>query len=339
MTINEDDVPLYHYVLVDYDHPNDDFNAEEFAGLYQFNNYIDQQKYGSDKLIINYDQTVWQKQLDYSGNYIYRAISRLNSILPNFTGPATYFEKGNSLVTFQRLNAFPVVQNDVPKTYQAFGTTSQDKAVISFDAEMVKTFNNKYPARTEEHPEYRNVIPMILKEGYNVSEDDSYEYEQKIINEINISRQSIDESVHILQEAEQIIEERTNSIKEEILVIQNTENLITASVNQIQSSNENIDTNDEIINEEKEKIIKYNQDIDSSRIKISDWYIEIGNQNQLSMQTLPVLIDEYENLVYYTEMKTWYLEVFLPNLSILTVSELPIKLRMFNTDTLEYPTH
>jgi hypothetical protein len=53
---------------------------------------------------------------------------------------------------------------------------------------MVKTFNNKYPARTEEHPEYRNVIPMILKEGYNVSEDDSHEYEQKIINEINISR-------------------------------------------------------------------------------------------------------------------------------------------------------
>jgi hypothetical protein len=41
MTINEDDVPLYHYVLVDYDHPNDDFNAEEFVGLYQFNNYID----------------------------------------------------------------------------------------------------------------------------------------------------------------------------------------------------------------------------------------------------------------------------------------------------------
>jgi hypothetical protein len=40
-TINEDDVPLYHYVLVDYDHPNDDFNAEEFVGLYQFNNYID----------------------------------------------------------------------------------------------------------------------------------------------------------------------------------------------------------------------------------------------------------------------------------------------------------
>jgi hypothetical protein len=38
-------------------------------------------------------------------------------------------------------------------------------------------------------------------------------------------------------------------------------------------------------------------------------------------------------------MKTWYLEVFLPNLSILTVSELPQKLKMFNTDTLEYPTH
>jgi hypothetical protein len=34
-----------------------------------------------------------------------------------------------------------------------------------------------------------------------------------------------------LQEAEQIIEERTNSIEEEILIIQNTENLITASVN------------------------------------------------------------------------------------------------------------
>jgi hypothetical protein len=34
-----------------------------------------------------------------------------------------------------------------------------------------------------------------------------------------------------LQEAEQIIEERTNSIEEEILIIQNTENLITTSVN------------------------------------------------------------------------------------------------------------
>jgi hypothetical protein len=40
-SVDIDKVPLYSYVLVDYEHPNSDFDETQFGGLYQFNNYID----------------------------------------------------------------------------------------------------------------------------------------------------------------------------------------------------------------------------------------------------------------------------------------------------------
>jgi hypothetical protein len=39
---------------------------------------------------------------------------------------------------------------------------------------------------------------MVLKEGYNISEDDSYQYELKINNEINTSREIINNSINTI---------------------------------------------------------------------------------------------------------------------------------------------
>ena len=185
-SVEEDNVPIYGYVLVDYDYANPDSTGN----LYQYNNSIDQNKWGSDKLIINYDQTVWQKQLDYNDKLVYRAIARLNSILPDFSAPASYFKKEDSLITFQRLNSAPIISRDMPKTYEDFGVCTQNIAVISFDQNAVNIFNNRYPAP-------RNAIPMVINEKYpSMSMEDSHEYELKIRNEINNSNNSDDISYY-----------------------------------------------------------------------------------------------------------------------------------------------
>lgn len=184
--VTDDKVPLYSYILIDYNYTNPNATGD----LYQFNNNVDQNKYGSDKLIINYDQTVWQKQLDYNDNLIYRAIARLNSILPNFEGPGSYFKKEESLVTFQRLNAIPIVYRDIPKTYQDFGVCTQNIPIISFDQNAIDIFNSRYPTP-------RNEIPMQINEKYpSMSIEDSHEYELKIQNQINNSTNSDDISYY-----------------------------------------------------------------------------------------------------------------------------------------------
>lgn len=182
-SIQNSDTPLYGYALIDYDYPNVDYDetAQQQGGLYQFNNLVDQQKWGSDILIINYDQTVWQKTINHNGELTYRAIARLNSILPDFSAPASYFQKADSLLTFQRLNAVPLVQRNVPDTYEDFGTASTSEAVILFDKKAVNTFNTRYPSP-------RNAIPMELNpEHPSLSMDNSKKFEEKINNQIDLS--------------------------------------------------------------------------------------------------------------------------------------------------------
>lgn len=252
-TIKEDKVPLYGYVIVDYNHPNGNFQDNGQTGLYQFNNQIDQLEWGSDTLIINYDQTVWQKLLDYNNQLVYRAITRLNSILPDFKGPADYFSKEQSLVTFQRLNALPVFQRDIPKTYKAFGITKLNEEVISFDQQMADIFNTRYPTP-------RNEFPIEMHEDHQLSKDNSSVLSDKIQQKITDTRNSIVETQEVLKEP-----------------------------------------------------------------------------NALNEQNILILSNHYENLVYYTEMDTWYHDVFLPQAK-LTANNLPEKLSKFNSDTLEYPT-
>jgi hypothetical protein len=53
---NDDKVPVYGYVLVDYNFPGNLKEGKDYeGGLYQFNNSQDQSRWGSKDLIINYD--------------------------------------------------------------------------------------------------------------------------------------------------------------------------------------------------------------------------------------------------------------------------------------------
>ena len=280
-TIKEDKVPIYGYVIVDYNHPNGDFQDDGQTGLYQFNNQIDQLKWGSDTLIINYDQTVWQKLLDYNDQLVYRAITRLNSILPNFKGPADYFNKEQSLVTFQRLNAIPVFQRDIPKTYEAFGITELNEEIISFDQQMADTFNTRYPTP-------RNELPIEMHENHQLSKDNSSVFSNKIQQKITDIRDSITET-------------------------------------------------QDVIKQERNNINNYQVNITSARNLIDEYNSEIKQQNTLNEQNILTLSNYYEDLVYYTEMDTWYHDVFLPQAKLIA-NNLPEKLFKFNSNTLEYPT-
>lgn len=176
-TITEDKVPIYGYVLVDYNHPNENYIDDGQTGLYQFNNNIDQIQWGSDSLIINYDQTVWQKVLNYNDILVYRAIARLNSILPDFTGPADYFIKKESIPTMQRLNAMPFTQKDIPRTYNDFGITSLNTPMISFDKASIDKFNERYPAE-------KNEIIMEMHDKHQLSKENSAIFGERIAAKI-----------------------------------------------------------------------------------------------------------------------------------------------------------
>lgn len=343
-SINQDNVPLYHYVLVDYNYPNDDFNQDEFEGLYQFNNYVDQDKWGSEKLIVNYDQTVWQKQLDYEDNCVYRAIAKLNSILPDFTGPEAYFPQGSALVSFQRLNAFPIVKDDISKIYQAFGITSQNIPVISFDTELTEDFNQLYPSeineidgsfetlkdfkaafkkkkiiekqlyaiieldifvlwfykndseRQQDKKRWlvanKNDIPMVLKDGFKISEDDSEEYKERIIDEIDNSRININQYIKDLQETQQIIGDSTGLASNTMTGTFNNKTAIAKSLENINNSTivinktqTDIKDANKAINDSKKKIIKAKNKIDNfinkeKESNITFYINEINKSNQ-----------------------------------------------------------
>lgn len=100
--IVNDNVALYQYVLVKYGEPGEGYSNN----LQKDQNEYGQVNGGRD-YIVNYDQTVWQKQYSNVENkYYYRAIDRLHSILP----------------TFQDMSARSLVIEVDSPSYEGFGT-------------------------------------------------------------------------------------------------------------------------------------------------------------------------------------------------------------------------
>ena len=134
----EDNVPLYGYVLVYYGEPTEE--------LYAYNLNTDQ-IYGAGEISIDYNKTVWQKRPNYqnNGEPHYFSIARLNSILPYTQEVALKGYKNQ--VVFQRLNAFPQ-QGEIGYHYDDFGTISTEYEVIHFDDKAIEEFNTKWPSIT-----------------------------------------------------------------------------------------------------------------------------------------------------------------------------------------------
>lgn len=121
----------------------------------------------------------------------------------------------------------------------------------------------------------------------------------KIVNE----RDKIGEYKGILSDNQSNIEEEKNNLKD------SSENIADYMIN--------INAANEIINTSNNNIKKLTEE---------------------NITKLAILLEESEDLAYYTEMKTWYLDIFLPSIKTLSIKGLPESLKYFNTDTLEYPT-
>ena len=253
--VDADNVALYNYVLVDYNHPNTSYTDKETIGLYQFNNLQDQNAYGNEKLIINYDQTVWQKVLNAEGVPYYKTICRINSILPSY--PAQTHFQPKSLIEFQRLNNAPIIKEYTPISTEEFGITNCEIDSIKLDKNAVEFFNKR---NSEVAGENIEIFEITMDETHpSMSVYTTHEYEEQI----------------------------------------------------------------------KTKIEELNESINELNQKLKDTQ---------DISTVPILNTTYDNLVYYTELLTWYTEVFLPSTQTLTIEDIPYRLRYFDTDTLEYPT-
>lgn len=313
---NDDKVPVYGYVLVDYNFPGNLKEGEDYeGGLYQFNNSQDQSRWGSKDLIINYDQTVWQKVpieiKDEDNNIVinntYRAISRLNSVLSNFESPEPHFKRENSIVTFQRLNGFPIVKVDIPNSYEDFGKIEYQNDAITFDQKAVEKFNSRYPeSQLRGTPEK---FPMTLVE----------------YDKIEITKDGKEKSEKVTAyQSEYNAEEYKNEINNQIYIAHKK---LTDAYTEIKNNQSGIDLESNIILNN----INNENNIDASVAKIKQYNNNITTQ-------LDIYRECWEDLVFYNEMNTWYINGFLPSLTTLTIGGLSESLKYFNTDTLEYPT-
>lgn len=257
---NDDKVPVYGYVLVDYNFPGNLKEGEDYeGGLYQFNNAQDQSRWGSKDLIINYDQTVWQKVpieiKDEDNNIVinntYRAISRLNSVLSNFESPEPHFKRENSIVTFQRLNGFPIVKVDIPNSYEDFGNIEYQNDVITFDQKAVEKFNNRYPesqlrGTPKKFPmtfvEYDKI--EITKDGKEKSEKvtvyqseyNAEEYKNEIDNQIYVAYEKLADAYTEIKDNQSGINSESDIILNNVNVIINNKNNINTSITEINNA-------------------------------------------------------------------------------------------------------
>lgn len=161
---HNEEIPVNAYVLIDYVQSN---NPEDYtqnnglnnAGLYNTNFNIDNQDKPED-LIVDYNQTVWQKRYSDSSkkDFEYFALARLHSILPYIK--STELKGYDNQVIFQRLNAFPLQGELAELNYKDFGVRKDlgraDESghisyptfttAINFDKEAMDTFNKAYPS-------------------------------------------------------------------------------------------------------------------------------------------------------------------------------------------------
>ena len=217
--VDTDNVALYNYVLVDYNHPNTSYTDKETIGLYQFNNLQDQNAYGNEKLIINYDQTVWQKVLNAEGIPYYKTICRINSILPSY--PAQTHFQPKSLIEFQRLNNVPIIKEYTPISTEEFGITNCEIDSIKLDKNAAELFNNRSHSVAGENIE---VFEITMDETHpSMSVHTTHEYEEQIKTKIEELNESISELNQKLKDTQDNIVTHTTSINDELNNISNEE--------------------------------------------------------------------------------------------------------------------
>lgn len=333
----EDNVPLYGYVLVDYNHPNENYNQENSTlNLYQFNNKIDQDAFGSDKLIVNYDQTVWQKILDSEGIPFYRAISRINSFLPSY--PAGSHFEPKAMLEFQRLNAAPLIKAHIPDSYKDFGEIEQKLQSIKLDAISVEAFNTKSNKIAGENEDIE-IFQMDMDADYpSMSSYTTNQYGEQMEKKIEDLNTSISKLNGRLEEAQKNITSHTDSINDELDKIAVEEENISKALENISSIQENIiekksniitavdgiltttnnfnntlESNITVNNEKVSQYVKIQKDyLDIIQTNINDIYNQIkGNESDLFDITgypddikslVQNLNDNYVNII--TELNT-----------------------------------
>lgn len=228
--ILNDGIALYQYVLVKYGEPGEGYSSN----LQKDQNEYGQVNGGRD-YIVNYDQTVWQKQYSNIENkYYYRAIDRLHSILP----------------TFQDMSARSlIIEGDNSLSYEAFGTAYLYGYYSSYDQESADVFNKRYPESEIQIQVDENGIwnkEQVQTSIENKIEELNSEIDAK--NEIiNIQSTNIDNNQSILNNYyENVVEQYNNLVSTySNLTIPNNSNIINNINNNITNINSNLESIEE----------------------------------------------------------------------------------------------
>lgn len=260
--IVDDNVAQYQYVLVKYGEP-----GAEYSG----NLAKDQDAYGNvnngKDYVVNYDQTVWQKQFDNNDNkYYYRAIDRIHSILP----------------TFQDMSARNlVVEGDNSLEYEGFGIEYLYGYYYSYDQESADIFNERYKDSEIQ---------------IEVDENGTWNGEQ-VKNKIEIKIEEL--SINI-DDKKQILNDQSSDIDNNQVVLDEYYNNIIEQYNNLFSTYsalvipdntdivEKIENNIEIINSNLE------QEIKSDQSSLSELYNDLNNEQKNELNTLLSNLKEYE---------------------------------------------
>ena len=233
-------IPLYGYIYVNYNFKDADIYDEKDEGMYQFNAAQDQQYFQKDSLVVNYDNTVWQKIINPANKeeIIYRAVARTNSVLADY--PTEKYFKAKSIINFQRLNAFPVYKEQIPESYEDFGITYTDmEENIKLSAEAVENFNKKYNINDKDIEIFQMKVDTLYP---SMSEFTTHEYQEQMEEKISQFDLTVKDLNEKLSSNYEEIEVQYESINETNNLIEEKTTVINTSLGQIATLQSNLMT-------------------------------------------------------------------------------------------------